>query len=143
MSELNTSQATPDVNVADGKDESIRRVQNAEDVRVALLRCSGEPRIIFLVKNIMRNNLGAIWIWGKKGLCIWSVMDSEIDGRFAWCHWFYNEGEKITIKEVVNHVRQWAREHYCTRMAAAVDSEGPWTRLTGFKPWKLVISEEL
>lgn len=131
-----------DVKSVDGRERSIRMVQDVQDVKDALRRVSGKPRLIATVMKACNDPSSSIWIWGTWGLAILSILETAIDGRFAFFVYVQNE-KGFSLHKMSEIAEEWARERGAERIAGAVERKGPWYRLTGYKPWKLVIAKEL
>ncbi len=140
MSEQNTYQPTQDANDVDGKEKSIQKVVTPTDVKSALSRVKHNIGLLHLVQSCLEN--GAVWIWGEMGLAGVTLVNNHNDEPFVFVHWFQNTSG-YSIKDVVPYFEEWGRERGATRVATAVDREGPWFDLTGLSPWKLIIAKEI
>ncbi len=130
------------VKPVDGKG-TCRQVRTLEDVRAALRRVSHDERLVETVKAGLTRPESAVFVWGERGVAVLTILHSEIDGDFAWITYLQNE-PGVSLKHDIGPVLTlWAEVMGVSRIAAAVDRAGPWERLTGYTPWKLVISKAL
>ena len=132
----------PDASPAAGKGRLISQVLNVEDAKEALRRADADPKVWETVKMGLGRADSAVFLWGHTGLCVLTILDSFIDGRFAWITYLQNEKGWSLKNEIHPMLQRWAEMQDVSRIAAAVEKEGHWFRLTGYKPWKLIISKE-
>lgn len=121
---------------------SCHQVRTVEDARAALKRVSHDERLVATVKQGLGSIENAVFIWGERGLAVLTILHSAIDGDFAFVIYGQNE-PGYSIKQDIDPVLTlWAEVMGVTRMATAVERQGPWERLTGYRPWKLILSKE-
>lgn len=131
------------VETAAGVGSAIHIVQSVGDAEQARMRARHDPRILATVERALTHPESAVFLWGQTGLAVLTLLHSEIDGDFAWITYLQSD-PAVSLKRVVAPTfRRWADLMNVRRIAGAVDREGPWTRLTGYRPWKLVIAEEV
>lgn len=138
-----TAQPSPAASAAAGKDGSIRPARTAQDVQDALRRLR-EPKMAEAITAAMKDPRGVVFLWGESGLAILTILENAYDGRFAFISWLQNDREYEAV-DVSPTIERWADYYGCQRIAAAVERGSPdaWKRLTGYEPWKLVISKSL
>ena len=129
------------VKPVDGKG-TCRQVRTPEDVRAALSRVHHDERVLATVTAGLTRPQSAVFLWGTRGVAVLTILQSEIDGDFAWITYLQNEPGYSLKHEIDPVLTLWAEVMGVSRLAAAVDRAGPWEKLTGYTPWKLVISKE-
>lgn len=126
-----------------GKDLSIRIVQNAEDVRTLAQRAIHLPEIIDVIQGEVGNKSFQAWIWGKKSFGIARITDDPLYGRILNLIYALSEPGFFTKKIFAPELEKWGREMGAKKMLTIVHEERAWTRITGWKPWGLVLAKEL
>lgn len=133
-----------DVRSVGGKERSpVQRVQSAEDVALLLPRIIKRPKLITLAYNALQDDDGAVWIWGKRSFAIAHVMDTDLYGRMASLDWLEGELGFRVKKDLAPIMEEWARTRGAKLIATYVMEERAWERLTGWKPFALVLAKEL
>ena len=122
--------------------EICRQVTTLEDARAAVARVSHDERVLATVTAGLTRPQSAVFLWGTRGVAVLTILQSEIDGDFAWITYLQNEPGYSLKHEIDPVLTLWAEVMGVSRIAAAVDRAGPWGKLTGYTPWKLVISKE-
>lgn len=136
---------TEDVQSVDGKVRlEPRLVESVEDAELlaARLRNHTNPKLMKLAYLALGNDQSAVWIWGARSFAVAEVWDTVLEGRIVNVAWIENE-PGFTPKKYLPLLEEWAREQGAKMVATYVYREGPWERLTGWKPWALVIAKEL
>lgn len=138
-----TLKLTGDAQSAGGKGSFAQRVQSAEDVALLLPRLTGKPKLLTLAYNALGSEDGAVWIWGERSFGIADVVDTVLYGRIVSVGYLRNEPGFSIKTHFAPLVEAWGRERGAVQAMTFVHKEGPWERLTGWKPWALIIAKEL
>lgn len=131
-----------DANGAAGLDQPIRQVRTPDDVQEAVRRAPAGP-IRDTVEQSLGNPQDGVFLWGETGLLAITLLETPLDGRFAWVTWGQSD-RRIPPERVLPVLIHWCEQRNCGRIAGAVEKGTPlaWQRLTGFAPWKLILSVE-
>lgn len=121
-----------------GKGACITQALSALDAKQALERALNQE-IRTIVQQGLDHGGSAVFLWGVTGLAVVTVLENAYDGRFAFFSWLQND--TTAFHDILPTIHRWAENQGCTRIAAAVERGTPqgWEKLTGYKPWKMVI----
>lgn len=138
-----TFPAMPDAPSVVGRGKCFRIVRTVQDVeRVGELLRDVTDAVRQEVIATIPNPNGAVMLWGDRGLASFLISETPFSGRFACITWLQND-RSTHIREALAHIEAWAMENGATKVIANVEREGPWARLTGYYPYRLVLMKEL
>lgn len=133
------------VQSVDGKEKlEPKLVESVADAELLAARLKGHtnPKLMKLAYLALGNEDSAVWIWGERSFAIAEIWDTVLKGRIASAMWIENE-PGFAAKKYLPVMEKWAKANGAHRVLTYVYREGPWERLTGWKPWALVIAKEL